>query len=97
MATSTLVSKLIILPPVTPGTVPGIGSEVVGGVDDRALALVVDEGVLHVQRVGGDGPFDQVLLACAVQRQPEAAAVHLSGFVEERLQRAVDVLLARER
>src|ERR1700761_717380 len=94
IAMSTRVSMLIALPCVV---LPGPGSEHVGGVDDRALALVVDEGVLHVQRVGRDDPFDEVLLARAVQRQAEPAAVDLAALVDERLQRAVDVLLARER
>src|SRR5438128_9608852 len=50
-------------------------SELVGGVDDRALAGVVDDRVLDVERVGRNDPLDQVLFAGAVQREPEAAAV----------------------
>src|SRR6266516_2384460 len=70
--------------------------EHVGGIDDRALARVVDQSVLYIQRVGRDHTLDQVLLAGTVQRQPEPAAVHLAALRDERLERVVDVVLARE-
>src|ERR1041384_2155182 len=72
-------------------------SELVGRVDDRALAGVVDQRVLDVERVRRDDALDQVLLAGAVQRQPEPAAVHLAALGDERLELVVDVVLARER
>src|SRR6266536_3921740 len=40
--------------------------EHVGRVDDRAPARVMDQGVLHVERVRGDEPLDEVLHASHV-------------------------------
>src|SRR5882757_9612296 len=71
-------------------------SDHVRGVDDRALAGVVDQRVLHVQRVRRDDALDQVLLAQPVQGQAEAAAEDLAALLDERLERLVDVVLARE-
>src|SRR5690349_12538863 len=71
--------------------------QLVGGVDDGALAGVVDQRVLHVQRVRRDHALDEVLLAGAVQGQAEPAAVDLPALGDERLELVVDVVLARER
>src|SRR5487761_1848822 len=72
-------------------------SEHVGGVADRALARVVDQRVLPVQRVRRDDPVDEVFLPRAVQRQAEPAAVHLAALGDERRDLLVDVVLAGER
>jgi hypothetical protein len=56
----------------------------------------VDQGVLDVQRVGGDDALNEVLLAGAVQGQAEAAAVDLAALGDEGLELVVDVVLAGE-
>jgi hypothetical protein len=56
----------------------------------------VDDRVLHVERVAGDDPRDEVLLAVAVQGEAEAAAVDGAALLDELLQGAVDVLLTGE-
>src|SRR5688572_23969583 len=71
-------------------------SDHVSGIDDGTLAGIVDDGVLHIERVRGDDALDQVLLAAAVQRQPEAATEHGPALSDERRQGVVDVLLAGE-
>src|SRR4051794_30600972 len=71
-------------------------SELVGRVDDRALAGVVDERVLDVERVRRDDALDEVLLAGTVQRQAETAAVRLAALGDEGLELVVDVVLTRE-
>ena len=71
-------------------------SDHVGGVDDGALARVVDDRVLHIERMRGDDALDQVLFASAVQRETEAAREDGAAFGDERRERVVDVLLAGE-
>src|ERR1700741_2937996 len=70
--------------------------QLVGRVDDGALARVVDQRVLDVQGMGGDDALDEVLLAGAVQGQAEAAAEDLAALRDERLELVVDVVLAGE-
>src|SRR5689334_1833519 len=70
------------------GAEAGVGaviwpSQVVGGVDDGPLAGVVDEGVLHVERVRRDDALDEVLLAQAVQGHAEAAAEDRAALLDE--------------
>src|SRR5690606_27581969 len=70
--------------------------QLVGRVDDGALARVVDQRVLDVERVRGHDALDQILFAGAVQRQAEAAGEDGAALLDEGAQRLVDVLLTGE-
>src|ERR1700712_393315 len=69
-------------------------SDHVGGVDDGALAGVMDQGVLDVERVARHDALDQVLFTQAVQREPEPAAEDGAALLDEGGDRVVEVLLA---
>ena len=72
------------------------GLQLVGGVDDGALARIVDQRVLHIQRVRRDDTLDEVRFPRAVQRQSEPAGEDLAALLDEGGQRLVDVLFAGE-
>ncbi len=51
-----------------------------------ALAGVVDDRVLHVERMRRDHPLDEVLFPATVQGEAEAAREDPAAFLDERRQ-----------